>query len=152
MGRRKGAFLMFSTYVVSGAGALAAGYLTVAAMLGPPPFLQVESITQDGPTVTAHRRFNYSGTADWRVVIFQHGAETPICWTRPGANPNEGWSMYEVSSVARSEMHADEWAGDPGCYGRLKDGAEYTEIVTWTPWGPYDPVKHTRTFVRGAGA
>lgn len=130
-----------------------AGFATVAiqAIEVPksPQFLDVIKIEQDGETVLPTRRFNVDGNANWKVTISTPGGGSLICWTRPGPVPDQGWSTYEKTTEETiTPMSLDDWVGDPGCYSRLTVGQEYKEIATWAPWGPYAPIKYTRTFRR----
>lgn len=112
------------------------------------PFLTVESVIQSGPDIVARRVIHSNGVADWRVVVFSKDSNQPVCWTRPGEKADEGWSVYRLSPLSEITMSLDEWAGDLGCYARLKVGSEYSEITTWTPRGPYEPIKYERSFTR----
>ena len=139
---------MMISHTLSGVVGGLVGFAVLTSAVQPPDFLEVESIEQAGDQVIAERQVNYNGNADWRVTIIRPGGMDPICWTRPGPKPHQGWSPYEVSEPKVQQMHLDKWVGDPGCWDRLEKGQHYREIVVWNPWGNYDPIKHDRVFVR----
>lgn len=112
----------------------------------PPPFLEVFSVEQEGENIRSTRRINSTGRADWRVVIIAPEDPIPVCYTRPGPEPHEGWSIYRKGPTAERVMLLDIWVNDPGCYERLEACVTYQEITTWTPTGPYEPVKYQREF------
>lgn len=148
MGSRKGPFLMFSTYLLTGTSALAAGYLAVSAMIGPQPFMTVHSISQDDKgKVTADRTVHFDpNIGDWTVTVVGADTDAPSCKTIPGNKVHQGWSPYSPGRKM-SAMPLDEWVGDPGCLDRLNPG-KYTEYTSWVPRDGSPIVSWQRQFTK----